>query len=620
MDGSPPPAELVWRKHLALLVYLARSSRRARTREHLVGLLWGDKTERAARHSLREAMRILRRVAGDAAVETVGDMVRLAAHAVQLDVEELERHADAGAWERAAALVQGEFMEGFAVPDASGLEEWLAAERTHWRRRGVEVLVAHGTALLAQGRAAEAGDAAGRALVLAPLAEDAAALAVRAAALSAGRAQALTLYDGFVARLHAETGGAPGTQLRTLADRVRTERLSEPRRRPPTIGTESGRRAPLAGRERDLAQLAEAWDVCRSGRRATYLLVQGDPGLGKTRLLEEVAARAQLDGAVTALVRAVPADRDLAHSGLLALADAGLVDAPGVAGTRPESLAALAQHLTSWADRYRAGDVTPEPVVRRAFRDAVEAIADEAPVLLVIDDAHWMDTASLDALEMLLRDLADRPVAVAAGTSAAAAPAALDRLRAELGRGIAGASVRLEPLGVDALRRLATWALPDYAAEALDRVTRRVASDSAGFPLLAVELLHAISLGLELGAGAAGPWPDPARTLDQTLPGDLPDTVVAAIRTAFRRLSPQAQQVLQAAALLEARFAADRVAVAAALEPEATDAALDELEWQRWLTAEPRGYGFVARIVRDVVAKDLLTAGQRQRILDRLAT
>ena len=44
--------------------------------------------------------------------------------------------------------------------------------------------------------------------------------------------------------------------------------------------------------------------------------------------------------------------------------------------------------------------------------------------------------------------------------------------------------------------------------------------------------------------------------------------------------------------------------------------ALDELEWQRWLTAEPRGYTFVARIVRDVVDRDMVTPGQRQRIKD----
>ncbi|MBS1241156.1 MAG: hypothetical protein H6R40_583, partial [Gemmatimonadetes bacterium] len=75
--GAPPPPELLWRKHLALLVYLARSPRRARSREHLVGLLWSDKAEAAARHSLNEALRVIRRSAGEGAIETRVDQVIL---------------------------------------------------------------------------------------------------------------------------------------------------------------------------------------------------------------------------------------------------------------------------------------------------------------------------------------------------------------------------------------------------------------------------------------------------------------------------------------------------------------------------------------------------------------
>src|SRR2546429_1786803 len=63
---APPPPELLWRKHLALLVYLARSPRKSRTREHLVGLLWSDRDEKQARHSLSEALRVLRRGRGEA--------------------------------------------------------------------------------------------------------------------------------------------------------------------------------------------------------------------------------------------------------------------------------------------------------------------------------------------------------------------------------------------------------------------------------------------------------------------------------------------------------------------------------------------------------------------------
>ena len=127
LDGGPAPPDLLWRKHLALLVYLARSPRRVRGRDHLVGLLWGDRTEAAARHSLSEALRVLRRHAGDAAIETTGGQVRLAPGFVEVDVDQLEALAAAGEWEPAAELISGEFLEGFAVPGASEFEDWLAA-------------------------------------------------------------------------------------------------------------------------------------------------------------------------------------------------------------------------------------------------------------------------------------------------------------------------------------------------------------------------------------------------------------------------------------------------------------------------------------------------------------
>ena len=125
----------------------------------------------------------------------------------------------------------------------------------------------------------------------------------------------------------------------------------------------------------------------------------------------------------------------------------------------------------------------------------------------------------------------------------------LDELRARIGRDLAGEAVRLRPLDRAALRRLAERMLPGYDRVAIDRVTRRVATDSAGMPLLAVELLRAVALGLDLGTISEA-WPEPLRTLDQTLPGELPDAVVAAIRIGFRRLSPSAQRVLAAASVL----------------------------------------------------------------------
>src|SRR6188474_2633677 len=152
VDGGPAPPELLWRKHLALLVVLSRAPKRTRSREQLIGLLWADKAESAARHSLNEALRVLRRAAGDDALETGGDRVALAPDAVELDVESLERFAESGDIDGASACVQGEFLEGFSIPGASEFESWVSAERRHWNARGVEVLCALAEREVAQGR------------------------------------------------------------------------------------------------------------------------------------------------------------------------------------------------------------------------------------------------------------------------------------------------------------------------------------------------------------------------------------------------------------------------------------------------------------------------------------
>src|ERR1051325_2473297 len=155
VDGAAAPPELLWRKHLALLVYLARSPRKSRTREHLLGLLWSDRTEALARHSLSEALRVLRRVLGDAAVQADVDQVRLATDRVTLDCDRFAAHAERGEWDAAAALVEGEFLEGLALPDANQFETWLGAERTLWRAQGLEALVKSAEAQLARGDTAD---------------------------------------------------------------------------------------------------------------------------------------------------------------------------------------------------------------------------------------------------------------------------------------------------------------------------------------------------------------------------------------------------------------------------------------------------------------------------------
>src|SRR2546429_1079666 len=151
-----------------------------------------------------------------------------------------------------------------------------------------------------------------------------------------------------------------------------------------------------------------------------------------------------------------------------------------------------------------------------------------------------------------------------------------------------------------------------YGDEQLDRLARRVLAASAGIPLVVVALLQAVAAGFE-PSDTQQPWPKPTETFEQTLPGELPDNVVAAIRINFRRLSADAQRALVAAAVLGGRIPGARLGRAAGVAGEALPEALDELEWQGWVAAEPRGYAFVARVVGGGVGKGMVTAGAPPR-------
>jgi DNA-binding SARP family transcriptional activator len=615
-DGGPPPAELLWRKHLALLVYLARSPRRTRSREHLTGLFWGDRPEPAARHSLREALRVLRRCAGETGMDADTEQVRLADGTVMLDVDLLEEHAAAAHWEEAAQLVSGDFLEGFSVADAPEFEDWLAAERLHWRARSVEALAQCSTEAARRGQLDRAAECGRRALRLDAASGAAVRRTMTALALAGDRAGALKLFDAFAEHLAREVGTAPDGETRALAERVRSERewKAPEAEAAPRKGAES-RRAPLAGREHELALLLGAWERCRAERRAAVGFIEGDGGVGKTRLAEEVVARARLEGAAVSAVRAVAGDIAEPLGGILALARGGLADVPGVAGAPPEALAAFAGRIGEWAERFPGARNAAPLSVPAALVEAVRAAAADQPLLFFLDDAQWWDAASIEALSGLLRDVAAAPVFVLITAATAAPCEELDQLRVRVGRDVPGVALRLAPLPSAALQALARWAFPAYGDVEIDRIARRVATDSAGLPLLAVELFHAVALGLDLHR-TAGAWPAEHHTLEASLPGDLPDAVIAAMRIGYRRLGKDAQTALAAASVLGERVDEGTLAKATGLAPDRLAAALDEAEWQRWIVADARGYSFVARIVRDCVAKEMLTEGQRRRVLE----
>src|SRR5881396_3525035 len=584
---APPPPELLWRKHLALLVYLARSPRKSRTREHLVGLLWSDRDEKQARHSLSEALRVLRRVLGDAGVQADVDQVRLAADGVTLDCDRFAELAARGEWDAAAAFVEGEFLEGLSLPGANEFESWLGTERALWRALALDALVKSAEAALDRGDAAGAARAALRAAAFDPTSELAARAAMRALALAGDRAAALRAADALARALRDALDAAP----------------SPARPRPP-----------LLGRSAELADVAAAWERAKAGR-GQVVLVEGEPGEGKTRVLEELAGRARLDDATVAAARAVPADREREWSAVAGLLAGGLTDAPGLASAAPAALASLGALDPALGARFRTAE--PPVPLGDALVAAAVAAAEERPLLLALDDAQWLDNATLAALPALARDSARRRVLLVLGVARGAPEGGerFDVLRARLGRDLEGSVVRLGRLDAAALRRLAAWAVPAYGAEELDRLVRRVERDTAGIPLLAVAMLEALAAGYRLSPDATA-WPSAARTLIDSLPGGLPPAVVGAVCLRFRNLPAIAQRVLGAAAALGGRVDAGRLARATGLDHATVAQALDVLEWERWLAADARGYVFAAPIERDIVLQEMITPGQARRYRD----
>lgn len=612
VDGEPAPPELLWRKHAALLVYLALDGARARARDQLMALLWPDKPEEAARHSLNEAVRVIRRSAGaEALVSSVGSL-RLAPGFVDSDAAALARALDAGSATALAGTITGDLLDGFAVPDSAPFEQWLDAERRIWRPRMLDVLLAASRAEADAGHLAASLTLAQRAVTIDALSEPAALRLAETLMLLGDRAGALDAC-GALERALVDVDATPGAAIRRLQGQLRAGTKVVPRHTA-EASPPRDRRLPMLERERDLSALLAAWRRARDRQCSALLVILGRDGCGRSRLATELAERVRLDGAAVALAHAVPGDEGVRNAGMLALARGGLLDAPGIAGAAPEALGTLAAAIPEWQERFPAVERI-EGSMEAGFADVVRAAASAGPLLLISDDAQWLDPVSRAALLALLRDCSSLPVGVLLTLRPADTCPDVDRARAHVGREWDGAAVEVKPLSIAGICRLAEERFSAWSAADQQRLARRLLADTAGLPGLVGELLSAIGAGL---APDTGSWPAPSRTLDATFPADRPDAVTAAVRVNYGCLSAGERELLAAASVLGERVNARLIERATGQgEAEVADG-LDRLEAQCWLESDASGYAFAARVVRDVIARDFVTPGARRRMKDRL--
>jgi len=349
---------------------------------------------------------------------------------------------------------------------------------------------------------------------------------------------------------------------------------------PEAEGTRAG---PLVGRRQELARLDAALDGLRSPG-ARWLVLDGEPGTGKTRLLAELGVRAQAREHLVLVGRGSELERDLPFGVWVAALDdhVAALGADRVEALVGDRAGELARVVPSAAPGVALGGLQDERFrAHRAVRALLVGLAARQPVVLILDDIHWADEASLELIVHLLRRPAAARILIALAFRVGQLPTSVLAALEASARESSVRELRLTPLSAAEADLLMGEQVPAAVREEVYR-------QSGGNPFYLQELARVAAVG-------------------------VPSSVSAALGQEIEGLGDGARQLVWGAAVAGDPADLDLAAAAAGLVEEESLSALEELVERDVLraTTVPRRYAFRHPIVRRAVYE---AAGEAWRL------
>ncbi|MEZ4869278.1 MAG: AAA family ATPase [Caldilineaceae bacterium] len=635
------------RKTQALLIYLAVEGG-WQTREQILAHFWPESEAKLARAALRNTLTRLRttlRLAGSPPSPLVvdGDRLHFDATTSLFDTQTLTQAVQSvlahietvDMLTQAVTSYRDDFLSGFTLADAPDFDDWASRQREHWHQQ-LEPVLARLTALHSERHELPQAIATARRWVAhSSLNEDAHQTLIRQLLAAGDRAGAQRAYEHCCTTLATALGALPSPETAALVTH-NVLPLPMPAPMPPTATLAPQLpELPLVGRAAQFSTLVNLYRRTQQGTAITCI-IEGEAGMGKSRLVQEFARWVHAEGGDIIHGRAFETGGRVPYQPVAEALQARLE-----AENAPEDLLSdlwlteLSRLLPDLRDRYPD---LPLPVQWGAGEMAThlfeavgrlgQALAARKPVLFMLDDLQWADRATLDLLHAVGRRWAqgNTPILLlfTLRSEAQAADPLLSTWLASYTRELAVHTIPLAPLPPAATAEVAA-ALVAATEPVIANVGRWLQQESGGQPFLLAETLKALVEGGQLLAvaahTAAGQPGWHLRGGLETLHDFLPDRVRDVIRNRLARLSPAALALLTAAAVVGRRLTYELLCHVADVGEAEGLTPLDELLAGRLLVetdahsqAEPH-YLFGHDKTRVVVYA--LAGGARRRVFHR---